>query len=420
MTVQPSPRHRRRRIVVHAVILLSWFAAGVLAVANPHGIRDQPSASVLFIGNSYTYFNNLPEMFAALATEAGHHTRVTMAAPGGWRLKDHWEKGEALGLLRTQHWDYVVLQEQSTLGVNYYVEGRTRVAGDELFRPYATRWASEVRNAGATPVFYLTWAPRDAPEDQRHLDYAYFHAASESDAVVTPAGWAWSLVRQHHPEIKLFHERGSHPSPAGTYLVACTLFATVFDQTPVGLPSKIEGHPVNLQTEKAELNETVPLVDLPLSEAEILQSSAWTAHQKLNRQREYPNLPKPPLPNVEPLPRGLPLKAIAGDWTGTISFFPVGPVDMLLHLEGEPVQAGRLELKYHSKNFADESIRLEDLRINGRSISFSDAKSIGVDGLMIRFRGVRIDQYELRGTAETRVDRVDSPLRIIGAWRLRR
>jgi hypothetical protein len=375
---------------------------------------------VLFIGNSYTYFNNLPEMFAGLAAEAGEKVSVTMSAPGGWRLKDHWDKGDALGLLRQERWNYVVLQEQSTLGINHYVESRTRVAGDELFRPYAQRWASEIHKVSATPVFYLTWAPRDAAEDQPRLDYAYFHAAREGRAVVAPAGLAWARVRQAHPEIELFLGSGSHPSPAGTYLVACTFFATLFDRSPVGLTAKIEGHPVNLETEKVEFDKKAPLADFPRSEAEILQAAAWAAHQEVKQQRGYPSLAKLPAPSVARLPEGAALTGIAGNWTGTIAFYPVGPVDMALQLDGAPVRTGRIELKYRSKSFADESIQLDELRLRGRSLSFSIPKSVGVDGLKVRFRGVRTSRDELRGIAETRVDRSDSPIRILGTWALRR
>ena len=421
MKAQLSAVYRRRWIIVHVLTgALAWFAADALAVANHQRIRDQRRVSVLFIGNSYTYFNNLPEMFAELAAEAGQQVKVTMAAPGGWRLKDHWEKGEALALLRKEHWNYVVLQEQSTLGVNYYVEGRTRVAGDESFRPYAKLWASEIQKAGATPVFYLTWAPRDAPEDQPRLNYAYFHAAREGRAIVAPAGLAWARVRQAHPEIRLFHGSGSHPSPAGTYLVACALVATVFDRTPVGLPAKIAGHPVNLETERVEFDKTVSLADLSPSEAQILQSAAWAAHQELEQQRGYPKVSKLSVPDVARLPEGTPLNGIAGAWRGTISFYPVGPIDMALQLDGEPVRTGRIELTYHSKNFADESIQLDDLRLEGRSLSFSIPKSVGVDGLKVLFRGVKTDQNELCGIAETRVARSDSPIRILGTWLLRR
>jgi hypothetical protein len=417
--MQPNANGGRRWIIVHLVTALAWSAAAPSLLSQPRTSDARP-ARVLFIGNSYTYFNNLPDMFAALAADAGQQVNVTMVAPGGWRLKDHWVKGEALALLRKEQWNYVVLQEQSTLGVNYYVEGRTRVAGDESFRPYAIRWASEIRKVGATPVFYLTWAPRDAPEDQPRLDYAYFHAAREGRAIVAPAGLAWARVRQAHPEIRLFHEAGSHPSPAGTYLVACALVSTLFDRTPVGLSTKIEGHPVNLESERVEFDKTALLADLWPSEAEILQSAAWAAHQELKQQRGYPRITKLPVPEVPSLPEGTPLNGIAGAWRGTISFYPVGPVDMALQLDGEPVLTGRIELKYHSKHFADESTHLDELRIERRSLSFSIPKSVGVDGLKVRFRGVKTDQNELRGIAEARVDRPDSPIRILGTWRLLR
>jgi pimeloyl-ACP methyl ester carboxylesterase len=107
-----------------------------------------------------------------------------MVAPGGWRLNDHWEKGDALKALHEGKWDFVVLQEQSTLGVNYYVEGKPRIAGDQVFRPYAEKWAAEVRRVGAAPMFYLTWARKASPEDQAALSYAYMSAAKENGALV--------------------------------------------------------------------------------------------------------------------------------------------------------------------------------------------------------------------------------------------
>ena len=124
---------------------------------------ERARTRVLFLGNSYTYFNNLPAIVMALAEAGTHRVEATMAAPGGWRLKDHLEKGEALSLLRSATWDAVVLQEQSTLGTNLFVDGKPRVAGDEAFQPWAERWAAEITRAGATPVFYLTWARKASP-----------------------------------------------------------------------------------------------------------------------------------------------------------------------------------------------------------------------------------------------------------------
>ncbi len=417
---------RTSKVAFHVAATFACLAAGMFQQADAQPGNNNVSAHdaglrVLFIGNSYTYYNNLPEMFAGLA-QAGARKEVTvkMAAPGGWRLKDHWTKGEARTLLRDEHWDYVVLQEQSTLGVNYYVEGRTRIAGDEVFRPYAELWSREIHKAGATPVFYLTWAPRETPEDQVRLNFAYGRAARENHAILAPAGMVWSRVRGEHPSIGLFYRQGSHPSPAGTYLTACSLYAAIFQKRPMGLPRRIAGHPVNLKTERIDSDQTAALADLPEDEAAILQSAAWDVQQKLRTHSGSFDRTGLPLPNVKPLPRGTSLKGIEGTWAGTISFYPLGPVDMQLQLTGEPVQSARLVLKYRADRFPTESVDLGDLRVHRKRILFSNPNSAGVDGLPVRFDGVRIDKNELIGVAETSGNNPDSPLRILGTWQLTR
>jgi len=92
---------------------------------------------------------------------------------------------------------------------------------------------------------------------------------------------------------------------------------------------------------------------------------------------------------------------------------------MLLQLkrEGESWH-GHLELKYASKDFADESFDLVDLDMGDRELSFTDPKSVGVNNLKVQFRGVNSRQNELRGTAETRLERPDLPVRLLGSWKL--
>jgi len=174
--------------IAFAVVVMAILAAAVFVIVPKIHPGGRPTR-VLFIGNSYTYFNNLPEIFARLAQAGGRgKVETRMDAPGGWRLKDHWEKGEARKALRDGRWDFVVLQDQSTLGVNDYFEGKPRVTSDEVFKPYAEKWAAAIREAGATPVFYLTWARKATPEDQAALNYAYMTAAREGKAVVAPVG----------------------------------------------------------------------------------------------------------------------------------------------------------------------------------------------------------------------------------------
>jgi hypothetical protein len=378
-----------------------------------------PATRVLFVGNSYTYYNNLPAIFSALAeSRSDRRVDVRMAAPGGWRLKDHWEKGDARALLDAVKWTHVVLQDQSTLGVNYFVEGTVHVSTDEVFRPYAEKWASAIRGAGGEPVFYLTWARLGVPGDQAALNAAYIRTARSTRASLAPVGIAWKDTRDRFPEINLFQKDGSHPSPAGSYLAACVLFATIFDTDPTGLPERIIGPAINLETEQVDTARTTVLVDLPSAQARQLQRAAWAAWQRGRNSGGYPPMPSVSIPTVAPLPEGTTPGNIAGRWRGKLRFYPAGPVDMILSIGESTSSTGRLEIKYHSKGFVDESLELADLVRSDRMVTFS-MSSTGVNNLRVEFRGVGTSDGRLRGTATT--DRImpnGSPVRLVGTWEL--
>src|SRR5215471_15921651 len=294
---------KARRATFHISLITIRCAFTLLAISvsvSPQQTAQQRNGPgrpcvtrVLFLGNSYTYFNDLPAIFSELA-KAGHQCAVEtrMVAPGGKRLRDHWESAASHDALNSQAWDFVVLQDQSTLGTNIYFEGTTRVGGDEIFRPYAELWANEIRKHHAIPVFYLTWARRATPDDQAALNYAYMHAAKVTHSVVAPVGLAWAGIRKTDPTIDLYYRDGSHPSPAGSYLAACAIYAAIFQKSPATLPARISGVPVNLETEKLEPNKTAVLVDLAPSIAATLQTGAWETWQELKRHGGYLDGPR--------------------------------------------------------------------------------------------------------------------------------
>ena len=355
--------------------------------------------------------------------EAGHQCTVQtrMVAPGGKRLKDHWESAESQTALQSQHWDYVVLQDQSTLGVNYYLEGQPRVTSDRVFLPYATKWAAAIRQHGARTLFFLTWARKKTPDDHKSLDYAYAHAARVSASKVAPVGLAWQGVRELDPALELYYKDGSHPSPAGSYLAACVLYATLFHHSPVGLPSRLSGPPVNLETEQLEPGKQVILADLPTHDAELLQKAAWRAISDFAAQWQKIASVAPADP-VPALPPGGPLSALEGAWRGKMLFYPgVGPVELALTFKriaaDSPGYQGHLQIEYPVRDFATESFDLFDLKVGPRSFTFSDPKSAGVNNWRIDFRGERVGG-ELRGTAMTRAEGKEGIVTVLGSWTL--
>jgi len=349
-----------------------------------------------------------------------------MIAPGGKRLKDHWESSVAHEALNSRAWDFVILQDQSTLGTNYYFEGKTRVGGDEIFRPYAQRWAYEIRKHHATPVFFLTWARRDTPEDQAALNYAYIHTAKTTGSIVAPVGLAWARVRKAYPTVDLYYRDGSHPSPAGSYLAACVIYAAIFRKSPANLPAQISGAPVNLETEQVEPNKSDVLVDLPLSVAARLQAAAGNAWQQLKRHGGYLDVRAPRVPSAT-LPAGEPLTPanLEGVWRGQISFYPGdGPTEMVLQFNWNGhTWNGHLNVKHILKDFPSESLDLTDLQVGPRLFTFSDVISAGANKYKITFRGVKAARRLLglaESTVEGKVDGSTYRVELKGDWVLRR
>src|SRR6185295_9507853 len=183
---------------------------------------------------------------------AGCDVKTRMIAPGGAQLRKQWSDEPTRAALTERKWDYVILQDQSTLGRDYFVDGNARVVGDELFAPAAALWSKAARDAGAQPVFYLTWSRKATPEDQAALDHAYFSAARLAGAPVAPVGIAWQMVRHERPELELYWKDGAHPAPAGSYLAACTIYATLLHRDPKGLPSRITGTPIGVDGKPVE------------------------------------------------------------------------------------------------------------------------------------------------------------------------
>lgn len=216
--------------------------------------QDASCTRVLFIGNSLTFYNDLPNMFSQLAHSGKHKVAVGMYAQGGWALEDHAKSAESINTIQSQKWTYVVLQEHSQFPA---------VEGWRLYNMYpaARTLAGQIRDTGATPLFYLTWARRNGFPEYGMYDYesmqtqvnsGYYGIASELSVPVVPVGSAWRLALAEHAELTLFQDDGNHPTEQGSYLAACVFYEAIFQESPVGL--KYRG---NLSKETATTLQTI-------------------------------------------------------------------------------------------------------------------------------------------------------------------
>lgn len=218
------------------------YSVSLITLLVAVGCYAQDTYRTLFIGNSYTYVNNLPQMVADMATSTGDVFIYDSNAPGGYTLQGHSSNATSLAKIALGNWDYVVLQEQSQLPSFPISQVQTDVF------PFAKMLDSTINvdNPCAETVFYMTWGRKNGDASNcaswppvctyagmdSLLDLRYRMMADSNNAIVSPVGRVWNYVRQLYPSLELYQPDESHPSVAGTYVAACTFYTVMFRKDP--------------------------------------------------------------------------------------------------------------------------------------------------------------------------------------------
>lgn len=200
----------------------------------------QDSVSVLFIGNSYTYVNDLPSVFSQLTTSLGDEATVDSKTNGGFTFQNQLSDPVTMTKIHAKPWDYVVLQGQSQEPSFPFDQVNTQTL------PPAVSLADSVYANGfcSQALYFMTWGRQvgDPQWDSINTFYkmnnrlrnAYVRIADSANASVAPVGVAWKYIIDNHPTINLYSPDGSHPSLEGTYLAACTFYASVYRKNSTG------------------------------------------------------------------------------------------------------------------------------------------------------------------------------------------
>lgn len=260
-----STRRKMLSGVGFLFVVLCIHSTVLHAALRPPLMRDStlaiPPLRVLFIGNSYTFYNDMPQQLRQLALSGGELrvAQVERVVVGGRNLKQHWEDTVARAAISKGHWDYIVLQEHS-LGA---------IQAPDTMRKYMRLFDAEVHKVGAQTILYMTWARQLKPESQREITRMYTSIGKELGALVVPVGLAWEQVQRTYPALVLFDPDGSHPNAKGSYLAACVFYSLLYVKAPLGLVNTI-----CIERDSAPFT----IATLVYDEAMILQRIAWEAY----------------------------------------------------------------------------------------------------------------------------------------------
>jgi hypothetical protein len=204
-------------------------------VPNPPGIGA--GARVLFIGNSLTQVNDVPGMVLSLATAAGLAWHVDAQLAGGASLQDQWERGLVQAKIRDGNWDAVVLQQ----GPSSLADSRANL------RQWARVFNELVRESGGRSALYMVWPERSRLAWFDRVRDSYALAARDVDGWFLPAGQAWRAAWEEDSGLQLYGGDGFHPTVAGSWVAALTIFGGLSEHPVAGLPA-----PVGLDETTAE------------------------------------------------------------------------------------------------------------------------------------------------------------------------
>lgn len=188
---------------------------------------EDADVTVLFLGNSLTYTNDLPAMTAAVARAAGLELAyATIAAPNA-SLEDHWRAGVD-AQIRDFAADYVVLQQ-----------GPSSLPQNQLhLLEWTRRLDRSITEAGGRSALFMVWPSSDRLHAFDDVRDAYHDAAAAVDGVFIPAGEAWRAAWRRDAGLGLYGPDGFHPSPLGTLAAAITVLCALADIDPVMLPAE--------------------------------------------------------------------------------------------------------------------------------------------------------------------------------------
>lgn len=191
----------------------------------------QKGLRVLFVGNSHTFTNDVPDLTAKLAKAANvdRPLMVWSEAPGGTSFRMHWDNGRVQQLLADVKWDLVVLQDQSAM------PNLSRQQRAQETLPFARNLNEKIKEAGARTVLFMTWGyKQDYPATLKRARDAYTDLAADLKADLVPVGTAWEKALAARPDIALWGPDGNHADMRGSYLAACCFFAAFYGKSPAG------------------------------------------------------------------------------------------------------------------------------------------------------------------------------------------
>lgn len=211
-------------------ILLVFFILFVTLVSCYNVTSAAEETNILFIGNSKTYYNDFAEVFMGLANKAGKNVFATdpTVRHGGKSLTDYLGFSDVKTLIKSKKWDYVIMQESTAAATGD--KSKTEKGAKDIIKYVKNNSNSDVKVG-----YNATWVLRNLNKKSQNIaDSNIKYVVSKTGGLISYSGKAFINCRKSYPKINLFVDN-KHPTPEGTYLSACCMYAAIYGESPEGI-----------------------------------------------------------------------------------------------------------------------------------------------------------------------------------------
>jgi hypothetical protein len=200
-------------------------------------LSSQAQQRILFIGNSLTYYNDLPGLVGKIARQDGVKLVIKSFSKPNYALEDHWIEQQAAAEIKKDRYDYIVLQQ----GPSALLESRVNLL------EYATFFARAARAQGSKVAFYMVWPSSNRSFDFQGVIDSYTQAADSVGGILCPVGKAWLKVWEEKKDFPLYDTDGFHPSEKASLLAAMIIYGKLMKRTDLEFvkPAKLGLQPLS-------------------------------------------------------------------------------------------------------------------------------------------------------------------------------
>jgi hypothetical protein len=220
-----------KTILLAPFFIILFLSSSLSAQTSGAPNSQNKKIRVLFVGNSFTYYNNLPQVVSAMAKSQDVIIDTKHSTVGGSSLENHWksERGtQTRIMLELEKWDYVVFNNHSLSAIN----------SPEKFLDYSKKFADLVRSKGAEPIFMMTWAYKSNPLMLPEIEKLHKELCEQTNTNFIPGGPLFASSLKYRADIELFHD-DIHPSSNGTYLLGLAFYKYFTGKSVSTIPGNI-------------------------------------------------------------------------------------------------------------------------------------------------------------------------------------